>query len=238
MALMRLIDEEYTRRPFFGSRQMRNILGKRGYLVNRKRIRRLMKIMGLQSLAPKPGTSKPSPQHKIYPYLLRGLAVTGPNQVWSTDITYIRLKHGFVYLVAVIDVFSRKVLSWELSATMDVGFRISALERAIRLYGAPEIFNTDQGAQFTSNRFTEVLKRNRVKIGMDGKGRAFDNIFIERVWRSLKYEEIYLNEYKSAKELKTSLATYFSFYNVERPHQSLETRTPDETYFASFKKAA
>jgi putative transposase len=178
---MRLIDEEYIGRPFYGSRQMRNIIRRRGYPVNRKRIRRLMKKMGLRSLAPAPGTSKPSPGHKIYPYLIRGLDVTRPNQVWSTDITYIRLKQGFVYLVAVIDLFSRKVLSWELSVTMDVSFCVSALERAIRNYGAPGIFNTDQGAQFTSLAFIDVLKQNGIKISMDVKGLALDNIFIERL---------------------------------------------------------
>ena len=197
-----------------------------------------MKMMGLRSLAPAPGTSNPSPGHKIYPYLIRGLDVTRPNQVWSTDITYIRLKQGFVYLVAVIDLFSRKVLSWELSITMDVSFCVSALERAIRNYGAPGIFNTDQGAQFTSNAFTDVLKQNGIKISMDGKGRALDNIFIERLWRSLKYEEIYLKEYQTAEDLKKSLSVYFMFFNTERPHKSLETATPDEYYYSALKAAA
>jgi len=231
LALMRAVDEEFTKHPFFGSRQMRNVLRRQGWLVNRKRVQRLMRKMGLVSVAPKPGLSKPAPGHKIYPYLLRNLAVTRPNQVWCSDITYIRLRGGFVYLVAVMDWYSRKVLSWELSTSMDESFCCSALERAFRLFGKPEIFNTDQGSQFTSAAFTGLLSGHKVQISMDGKGRAMDNIFVERLWRSLKYEEIYLKEYATAEALKKALKAYFDFYNFERPHQSLERRTPAEVHF-------
>jgi putative transposase len=230
LALMRLIDEEYTRHPFYGSRQMRNTLRRQGHRVNRKRIRRLMKKMGLQSVAPGPNTSKPASGHKIYPYLLRKLAIDRPNQVWCTDITYIRLSGGFVYLVAVMDWYSRKVLSWEVSVNMDESFCISALERALRLYPAPEIFNTDQGSQFTGQAFTGTLKEAGIKISMDGKGRALDNIMIERLWRSVKYEEIYLKEYADVEALRKSLATYFYFYNNERPHQTFDGQFPVEVY--------
>jgi putative transposase len=232
LLIMRLIDEEYARRPFYGSRKMRDYLCRQGYTVNRKRVQRLMRKMGLQSVAPKPNTSQPGPQHKIYPYLLRGLVVSRPNQVWCTDITYIRLAGGFVYLVAVMDWYSRKVLSWELSASMDDSFCVSALERALRQFPKPEIFNTDQGAQFTGQAFTGVLKQQGIRISMDGKGRAVDNIYIERLWRSVKYEEIYLNEYKSVDELRKALKNYFHFYNHERPHQTFESATPREVYHA------
>jgi len=231
LTLKRQIDELYTARPFFGSRQMRDTLRRKGMRINRKRVQRLMRLMGLVSVAPKPGTSKRGIGHKIYPYLLRKLAVARPNQVWCTDITYIRLAQGFVYLVAVMDWHSRKVLSWELSATMDESFCLSALERAFRLFGKPEIFNTDQGAQFTSKAFTGLLKDQGVKISMDGKGRWADNVFVERLWRSLKYEEIYLKEYSSAQELRAGLKDYFEFYNFERPHQSHQGRTPAEVHF-------
>lgn len=196
--LMRLIDEEYTRRPFYGSRKMRDYLRRQGYRVNRKRVRRLMRLMGLRSLAPTPDTSKPAPEHKVYPYLLRGMEINRPNQVWCTDVTYIRLRGGFVYLVAIMDWYSRKVLSWEVSASMEASFCVSALERALRLYPAPEIFNSDQGSQFTSKDFTGTLKDAGVTISMDGKGRCMDNIFIERLWRSVKYEEIYLKDGRAA----------------------------------------
>ncbi len=192
LALMTLIDEEYTRRPFYGSRKMRDYLRRQGHKVNRKRVQRLMRRMGLRSVAPTPDTSKPSKEHKVYPYLLRDIEVTRSNQVWATDITYIRLSGGFVYLVAIMDWYSRKVLSWELSSSMESSFCVSALERALRLYPAPEIFNSDQGSQFTSDAFTDVLKEHGVKISMDGKGRCMDNIFVERLWRSVKYEETYL----------------------------------------------
>ena len=235
LELMRLIDEEYTRHPFYGTRQMRNYLRKKGYKVNRKRVQRLMRKMGIQSVAPKPGTSKPHPEHKIYPYLLRNMVIDHPDQVHCTDITYIRLSGGFVYLTAVMDWYSRFVLSWEVSVTMDADFCVSALERSLRLYGAPEIFNTDQGAQFTSRDFTGTLHDHGVRISMDGKGRAMDNILIERLWRTVKYEEIYLKEYDSVAELKKCLRTYFYFYNYERPHTSLGRKSPADIYLAEQK---
>ena len=238
LELMRLIDEEYTRHPFYGSRKLRDYLRHQGYSVNRKRIQRLMRIMGLVSVAPKPNTSKRNKKHKIYPYLLRDLVIDKSNQVWCTDITYIRMQGGFVYLVAIMDWHSRKVLSWELSNTMDDDFCVSALESAIRCYGVPEIFNTDQGAQFTSNDFIAVLKENTIKISMDGKGRWMDNVFIERLWRSVKYEEVYLKEYKTVSALKNGLERYFRFYNDERFHQSLDSKTPSEVYSGLSKMAA
>lgn len=230
LALMTLIDEEYTRRPFYGSRKMRDYLRRQGHKVNRKRVQRLMRLMGLRSVAPTPNTSKPAKAHKVYPYLLRNIEVTQPNQAWATDITYIRLRGGFVYLVAIMDWYSRKVLSWELSSNMESNFCVSALERALRLYPAPEIFNSDQGSQFTSQGFTGVLKEHGIQISMDGKGRCMDNIFVERLWRSVKYEEVYLKEYETADELRQSLAKYFHFYNQERPHQSFGGATPLEVY--------
>lgn len=230
MVIMRLIDEEYTRHPFYGSRKMRDFLYRQGYTVNRKRIQRLMRQMGIQSVAPKPNTSKGHPKHKIYPYLLRDINVSHPDQVWCSDITYIRLAGGFVYLMAVMDWHSRYVLSWELSVSMDREFCVSALQRALRLYEKPEIFNTDQGSQYTSDDFTKVLQDRDIKISMDGKGRAMDNIFIERLWRSVKYEEIYLKEYRSVEELRKALKKYFAFYNNERPHQSFTGQTPAEVY--------
>lgn len=230
LELMRMIDEEYTRRPFYGSRKMKDYLQRKGYPVNRKRVRRLMRLMGLKSVAPGPNTSKSSTHHKVYPYLLNGLEINRPGQVWCTDITYIRMPKGFVYLVAVMDWYSRRVLSWEVSTSMDESFCVSALERALRLYSAPEIFNTDQGSQFTSKAFTQVLKDQGIKISMDGKGRAMDNIMVERLWRSVKYEEIYLKEYSNINELKKSLKAYFHFYNHERPHQTFNGATPVEIY--------
>lgn len=234
LSLMRLIDEEYTRHPFFGTRQIRNYLRRQGYRINRKRVQRLMRLMGIQSVAPKPNTSKPSNKHKIYPYLLGGLNINRSNQVWCTDLTYVRMPGGFVYLVAVMDWYSRKVLSWEVSVTMDDSFCVSALEKAIRRYGKPEIFNTDQGSQFTGKAFTDVLKAHGIRISMDGKGRALDNIMIERLWRSVKYEEIYLNDYASVLALIQSLEIYFDFYNTERPHTSFGVRTPAEVYDSGF----
>ena len=235
LKLMRLIDEEYTRHPFFGVRQMKKYLGRNGYKVNRKRVRRLMQVMGIQSVAPKPNTSKPSKEHKIYPYLLGGLDINRSNQVWCSDITYVRMPGGFVYLAAVMDWYSRKVLSWEVSVTMDDSFCVSALERAIRRYGKPEIFNTDQGSQYTGKNFTDVLKENDIKISMDGKGRAMDNIMIERLWRSVKYEEIYLKDYSSVLDLIRNLKIYFDFYNGERSHSSLSDWTPAEVYDSGFR---
>jgi putative transposase len=230
LLLIRLIDEEYTRRPFYGSRKMVVFLGTAGHPVNRKRVQRLMRQMGLVGMAPGPNTSRPHPEHKVYPYLLRGIPITQPNQVWSTDITYIRLAHGFTYLVAIIDWYSRRVLSWRLSNSMEAVFCVDCLEEAIRMQGKPEIFNSDQGSQFTSESFTGVLKREGIRISMDGRGRAFDNIFVERLWRSVKYEDVYLKGYATMGELTIGLAEYFAFYNGERPHQSLCQKTPDEVY--------
>jgi putative transposase len=237
LELMRTIDEEYTAHPFYGSRQMRNVLRRQGYKINRKRVQRLMRIMGLQSVAPKPGTSTPCPGHKVYPYLLRNMDIDRPNQVHCSDITYIRMPGGFVYLTAVMDWHSRFVLSWEVSITMDTEFCTSALERSLRLYGSPEIFNTDQGSQYTSKEFTGVLHDHNVKISMDGKGRAMDNIMIERLWRTVKYEEIYLKEYQNVLELKAALQTYFHFYNYERPHKSLDGKSPADVYIPATELA-
>jgi putative transposase len=231
LALMRLIDEEYTKHPFYGTRKMRDYLRRQGYKVNRKRVQRLMRKMGLQSIAPKPNISVAHPDHKRYPYLLRNLEITCPNQVWCSDITYIPLPGGFVYLTAVMDWYSRFVLSWEISVTMDSSFCVSALESAFRRYGRPEIFNTDQGSQYTSNDFTSTVLDNDVLISMDGKGRFIDNIFIERLWRTVKYEEVYLKEYTCVEELIKSLKVYFDFYNNERPHAGLEGKTPAEAYW-------
>lgn len=230
--LMNLIEDEYTRHPFYGTRKIRDYLRRQGYKINRKRVQRLMRIMGIQSVAPKPHTSIPRIGHKIYPYLLRGLDVNRPDQVWCSDLTYLRLPGGFVYLTAIMDWHSRYVISWELSVTMDDDFCVSALQRALRTHGTPEIFNTDQGSQYTGDAFTGVLKGNGIKISMDGKGRVMDNIFIERLWRSLKYEEIYLKEYSTVTELREELKKYFEFYNFERLHQALGSRTPAEVYFS------
>jgi putative transposase len=228
--LLQLLDEEYTRHPFYGSRRMTKYLCNCGYVVNRKRVQRLMQTLGLVGMAPGPNTSKAHPQHKIYPYLLRGVDIIRPNQVWSTDITYIRLPRGFVYLVAIIDWYSRKILSWRLSNTMDAGFCVDCLEDAIKVYGTPEIFNSDQGAQFTSDAFTGVLIKNSIKISMDGRGRALDNIFVERLWRTVKYEEVYLKQHDSIQKLLVGLTDYFVFYNEERYHQSLGYKTPNAVY--------
>ncbi len=230
LLLCRLIDEEYTRHPFYGSRRMTVFLRCRGHQVNRKRVQRLMRSMGLAGMAPGPHTSQAHPQHKVYPYLLRGLAVSRPNQVWSTDVTYIRLAHGFVYLVAIIDWYSRKVLSWQLSNTLDTAFCIDCLEDSLVSHGRPDIFNSDQGVQFTCSAFTDVLKREGIRISMDGRGRALDNIFIERLWRSLKHEDIYIKDYVNMEELRLGLTKYFTFYNQERPHQTLANLTPDRVY--------
>jgi putative transposase len=228
--LMRLIDEEYTRHPFLGSRGMREYLRRKGYRINRKRVQRLMRAMGLASIAPQKRTSMPAPGHKVYPYLLRKLDINRPNQVWCSDITYIRLKHGFVFLTAVMDWYSRYVLSWEVSVTIDDSFCVSALERALRCNPWPDIFNTDQGAQYTGTAFTGVLEDHNVNISMDGKGRVMDNIMIERLWRSLKYEDIYLKDYETVEELIAGLRVYFEYYNNGRSHQSLGRRTPAEAY--------
>jgi putative transposase len=230
LILLRLLDEEYTRHPFYGSRRMKLYLGECGYSVNRKRVQRLMQTLGLVGMAPGPNTSKPHPQHKIYPYLLRDVDIIRPNQVWSTDITYIRLPPGFVYLVSMIDWYRRKVLSWRLSNTMDADFCVDCLEAAVKSYGAPEIVNSDQGSQFTSDAFTGVLIPNGITISMDGRGRALDNIFVERLWRTVKYEEVYLKQHGNLQDLLMGLTQYFQFYNQERWHQSLGYKTPDEVY--------
>jgi putative transposase len=228
--LSRLIDQHYTCRPHCGSRSMVTYLGHCGHVANRKRVQRLMHEMGLAGMAPGPHTSRKHPQHKVYPYLLRGVPVTRPNQVWSSDITYIRLATGFVYLVAVIDWYSRRVLSWRISNTMEADFCVDALEQALRSHGKPEVFNTDQGSQFTSQAHTDVLKREGIEISMDGRGRAFDNIFVERLWRSVKYEDVLLKGYATIGELTLGLSAYFAYYNQARPHQALGMKTPDEVY--------
>jgi putative transposase len=225
------LDEQYTRTPFYGVPRMTVEMRKQGYAVNPKRVRRLLRTLGLTALFPKPRTSATAPEHRVYPYLLRGVAIERVNQVWSTDITYIRLRAGFVYLVAVIDWYSRYVLSWALSNTLETGFCLEALEGALP-HGPPLIFNSDQGAQFTSPAFTERLVAAGIRISMDGRGRALDNVFIERLWRSVKYEEVYLQEYQSMGDAQEGLGRYFGFYNTERPHQSLGYRTPAVIYAA------
>ena len=237
LRLLELIDQEYTRHPFYGSRKIMHYLCNEGYKINRIRVQRLMRMLGLAGMAPGPNTSKPHPEHKIYPYLLRGVDVIKPNQVWSTDITYIRLEHGFCYLVAIIDWYSRRVIAWELSNTLDIDFCLRVLERAFA-FGTPEIFNSDQGSHFTSPRFTALSLAKGVKISMDGKGRCLDNIFIERLWRTIKQEDIYIRHYESVAETRIGLTKYFNDYNNYRPHQSLNNLTPDEVYFGHNKKTA
>lgn len=231
LLLMRIIDEQYLATPFYGVGQMTAHLRRLGYRVNEKRIRRLLRLMGLEAVYPKPNLSRPGKGHTIYPYLLRGVDITEVNQVWSTDITYIPMARGFMYLVAVLDWFSRYVLSWEVSNSLETGFCIRALQQALDCYGPPRIFNTDQGSQFTSDDFTGVLKEAGVAISMDGKGRATDNVFIERVWRSVKYEYVYLQVPASGPELYQGLDHYFDFYNCKRPHSSHGIRTPYEIYY-------
>ena len=230
LGLMRLIDEQHLKTPFYGARQMARHLRQHGYVVGRKRIRRLMQKMGMAVIYQRPRTTIPAAAHEIHPYLLRDLAIERPNHVWCTDITYIPMRRGFLYLVAVMDWASRKVLSWRLSNTMDVEFCIEALEEAIAKYGKPEIFNTDQGSQFTSPRFTGVLKDAGIRISMDGKGRWMDNVFIERLWRSLKYECIYLHAFETASETRKGLGEWVAFYKSERPHSTLDGRTPERAY--------
>lgn len=229
LELMRLMDEEHLRHPARGSRQMKDLLEDRGLVVNRKKIQRLMRKMGIEGMSPKRRTTLRNSGHKVYPYLLRGLQIERPNQVWCTDITYIPMRYGFMYLVAVMDWFSRHVLSWRLSNSMDVDFCVEALDEALEL-ATPEIFNTDQGAQFTSREFTRRLLDHDVAISMDGKGRAIDNVMIERLWRTLKYEEIYLKEYLTGTDLHKGIGSYFDFYCKERRHQSLDRQTPAEVY--------
>ena len=230
LALMRHIDELHLEHPFFGSRMLTQTLKREGYIINRKHVQRLMHVMGLESLAPQPKTSLPTPEHPVYPYLLRALEVCRVNQVWAADITYIPMAHGFAYLVAIIDWYSRRVLAWRLSNTMETSFCIEALQEALSRFGKPEIFNTDQGAQFTADSFTGVLRTCGIKISMDGKGRCIDNVFVERLWRSLKYEEVYLNAYDSLCEARLGIGRYFKFYDDERPHQALGYQTPSEFY--------
>lgn len=232
LALMRLLDEQFTRTPFYGYRRMTVYLQEQGQPVNAKRVARLMRQMGLLAVYPRPRTSLPDQQHQKYPYLLRGLAIQRPNQVWSADITYVPLPRGFVYLVAIIDWYSRFVLAWQLSNTMDYTFCLDALHQALN-YGQPEIFNTDQGAQFTAHAFTEALAARGIRISMDGRGRAFDNIFVERLWRTVKYEDIYIRDYASLPALTKGLMAYFHFYNYERYHQSLDYATPAIVHFAA-----
>jgi len=232
LCLMRLIDEQFTRTPFYGVPKMTAWLRRHGHHVNHKRVRRLMRLLGLEAIYPKPKLSRPNLQHRVYPYLLRNVHIGRVNQVWSTDITFVRLYHGFIYLTAVMDWLSRYVLSWSISNSLEVEFCIDALERAL-CQGRPEIFNTDQGAQFTSPRFINILLNKEIAISMDGRGRVLDNIFVERLWRSVKYEEVYLHDYQSVAEARQGIKRYFQLYNYERPHQSLNYKTPAEVFFNS-----
>jgi putative transposase len=230
LALMRVIDELYLKRPFYGAPRMTLWLRELGHEVNHKRVERLMRIMGLQAIVPGPHTSRPHPEHVVYPYLLRGLTILAPDEVWCADITYVPMRRGYLYLVAVMDWFSRYVLAWELSNSLEAAFCLEALERALGS-AQPGIFNSDQGSQFTSGEFTGRLHRAGVRISMDGRGRVTDNIFIERLWRSVKYEEVYVRDYEDGRSARRGLAEYFRFYNTERPHQSLGNRTPADSYF-------
>jgi putative transposase len=230
LALMRVIDEAFLEMPWYGSRQMTRHLRRLGHVLGRKRVRRLMRLMGLAPIYQKPKTSDPHPQDRIYPYLLRGLTIDRPDHVWCADVTYIPMRRGFLYLVAVMDWASRKILAWRLSNTLDAGFCVAALEEAIVSHGLPEIFNTDQGSQFTSFGFTTVLKEAGVRISMDGRGRCMDNIFIERLWRSMKYECIYLNAFETGSQVHSGLRRWIGYYNADRPHSALDGRTPSETY--------
>ena len=229
--LMRRIDELHLNYPFAGSRMLRGLLWQQGLEVGRRHIKTLMKRMGIEAIYRKPNTSKPAPGHRIYPYLLGNMAVTRPNQVWAMDITYIPMARGFIYLAAVVDWCTRRVISWRLSITMETNFCIEAVEEALSKNEKPEIFNTDQGSQFTSEAFTGLLKKHGIKISMDGKGRWRDNVFVERVWKSIKYEEVYLHAYETVQEARTSIGKYLEFYNSVRPHSSLDGCTPDQVYF-------
>ena len=231
LAIMRQIDELHLEFPFAGSRMLRDLLRQEGIKIGRLHVATLMKKMAIEAIYRRPNTSKPAPGHKIYPYLLRGLPIVRPGQVWATDITYIPMAKGFVYLVAIVDWFSRKVLSWRLSITMGADFCVEALEEALARYGNPEIFNTDQGSQFTSMAFTSVLLREKIAISMDGRGAWRDNVIVERLWRSVKYEEVYLHAYGGVSEARSSIGRYLGFYNGRRPHSSLAAKTPDQTYF-------
>jgi len=231
LALMRRIDELHLDYPFAGARMLRDLLSREGFAVGRLHVTTLMKRMGIEAIYRRPSTSKPAPGHKVYPYLLRRLAVTRPNQVWAIDITYIPMARGFVYLAAVVDWFSRRALAWRLSISMDVSFCIEAVEEALGKYGVPEIFNSDQGSQFTSLAFTSLLRDNGIAISMDGRGAWRDNVFVERLWRSIKYEEVYLRAYDTVSDARSSIGKYLAFYNGRRPHSSLDRMTPDEAYF-------
>ena len=231
LELMELIDKQYLKTPTWGSRSMRNYLRRLGYKINRKRVQRLMRLMGLEAIYPKPHTSRPHPAHKVYPYLLRNLNINRQNQVWAADITYVPMSRGFMYLMAVMDWHCRKVLSWRISNTLDADFCVEALEEAIGRFGSPEIFNTDQGAQFTSSAFTDILKQHDIKISMDGRGRVQDNIFIERLWWTVKHHYLYLHAFENGTQLRNGLSEWFRFYNKERSHQALDNLTPDEVYY-------
>lgn len=233
LTLMRLIDEQFMETPFYGSRQMARHLKRQGYEVGRKRVRRLMARMGLQAIYQKPKTTVRHPEHRTYPYLLRGLVIDRPNQVWCADITYVPMRRGFLYLVAIMDWLSRKVLAWRLSNTMDVEFCIEALEEAMAKHGRPDIFNTDQGSQFTSPRFTELLRDASVRLSMDGRGRWLDNVFIERLWRSLKYECVYLHAFETGSEARLGIGRWIEYYNQHRPHSTLGGQTPHEVYLGT-----
>lgn len=238
LMLMRLIDQIHLELPFYGSRRIVDELADHGHVVNRKRVQRLMRQMGLAALYPRRRTSRPGEGHKVYPYLLRDVSIERPNQVWAADICYVPMAKGFMYLVAIMDWHSRRVLSWRISNTLDSTFCVEALEEALVRYRAPEIFNTDQGAQFSSEAFTEVLKARGISISMDGRGRWLDNVFVERLWRSVKYEDIYLRAYETPRALRDGLARYFEFYNRRRRHAALDRRTPDAVYFSVDAKAA
>jgi putative transposase len=231
LAIMRRIDELHLEFPFAGSRMLRDLLRQEGTRIGRQHVATLMKKMAIEAIYRRPNTSKPAPGHKIYPYLLRKLAIVRPNQVWATDISYIPMAKGFVYLVAIVDWFSRKVLAWRVSITMEADFCVAALEEALARFGKPEIFNTDQGSQFTSLAFTSVLLREKIAISMDGRGAWRDNVVVERLWRSVKYEEVYLRAYGAVSEARASIGRYLTFYNSRRPHSSLAAKTPDQTYF-------
>lgn len=238
LALMRRLDELHVKYPFYGSRKLTQALKTEGHDINRKRVQRLMRVMGMESTAPKPNTSKPSPEHAKYPYLLRDLKVCRVNQAWAADITYIPMAHGFIYLVAIIDWCSRRVLAWRVSNSLEPNFCVEALEEALARYGCPEIFNTDQGSQFTSENFIDVLLAHEIKISMDGKGRWLDNIFIERLWRSLKYEEVYLHVYDTVAAAREGIARYFDFFNNERQHEALGYQTPAGFYDGLLREVA
>jgi putative transposase len=238
LAIMRRMDELHLDFPFAGSRMLRDLLTAEGVAIGRRHVATLMRRVGIEAVYRRPDTSKPAPGHKIYPYLLRDLPVTRPDQVWAMDITYVPMARGFVYLAAVIDWFSRRVLAWRLSITLEAAFCVEALEEALAGHGRPEIFNTDQGSQFTGGAFTGVLTRNRIAISMDGKGAWRDNVFVERLWRSVKYEEVYLRAYDTVAEARAAIGRYLSFYNTRRPHSSLDRQTPDQAYFTRLPQSA